>query len=464
MSDIHILVVDDEESMTEFLTLMLKKEGYIVESAQSGEEALQYIEKNIYDLVISDIQMGEGINGVELLKRIKTVSEDTMVLLITAYATVETALEAFREGAWDYLMKPFDVNEIKIKIRKAIDKRRLEDEVIRLRKEVSDKYQHQNIIGKDKKMQQVYTLIEKVAKTDAAVLITGESGTGKDLVAKAIHYSSNCKDGPFISINCPAIPESLLESELFGHMKGAFTGAVQNKKGLFEQANEGTMFLDEIGELPLQMQVKLLKVLQEKKFRRVGGMEEITSNFRLICATNRDLLSAIEDNHFREDLYYRINVIQIDMPALRVRKGDIPLLIEHFIRKYQGRTEKLISGITREALAVLMDYSWPGNIRQLENTIERAMTLEYEDKITLDSLPDKIKDLSQRFDKIELGDNGLDLKEYLDKETKRYLIYALKITGGVHTKAAKMLRMPVRSIRYLIEKYDLKDIKLEEPE
>jgi len=356
-------------------------------------------------------------------------------------------------------MKPFDVNEIKIKIKKALEKRELELEVIRLRREVQEKYRYKNIIGKDEKMLRIYDLIEKVSQTDTAVLITGESGTGKDLAARAIHYSSNRKDEPFVSINCPAIPETLLESELFGHMKGSFTGAVQNKKGLFEKADKGTIFLDEIAELSPQMQVKLLKVLQEKKFRRVGGTEEISSDFRQICATNRKVPEMIDEGKFREDLWYRINVIQIDMIPLRERRGDIPMLIEFFIAEYSKKLKTMITEVSKEAMAKMVNYSWPGNVRELENTIERALTLETEDKITVSSLPDKIADekkVSSNYQGHGWKGEDFDLKEHIDIETKNYILQALERSKGVHTKAAKLLKMPVRSFRYLMDKYNIK--------
>jgi len=459
-NDIRILIVDDEESMRDFLRLMLTREGYSVSTAEDGIDALEKIRENIFDLIVTDIQLGTEISGVDVLKEVKQITPETIVLMITAFATLETAVEAFREGAYDYLMKPFDVNEIKIKIKKALEKRELELEVIRLRREVQEKYRYKNIIGKDEKMLRIYDLIEKVAQTDTAVLITGESGTGKDLVARAIHYSSNRKDEPLVSINCPAIPETLLESELFGHMKGSFTGAVQNKKGLFENADKGTIFLDEIAELSPQMQVKLLKVLQEKKFRRVGGSEEIFSDFRQICATNREVPKMIEAGTFREDLWYRINVVQIDMIPLRERRGDIPLLIEYFISEYSKKLKIMITEVSKDAMAKMVSYSWPGNVRELENTIERALTLETEDKITMNSLPDKIvgeKITSSNYQQSEWREKNFDLKEYIDTETKDYVLQALERSKGVHTKAAKLLMMPVRSFRYLMDKYNIKD-------
>ncbi len=457
--DIRILIVDDEESMRDFLRLMLTKEGYNITTAASGEEAVKILEENIFDLIVSDMQLGGKLNGVDILKTAKKLSHETVVLMITAYATLETAIETFREGAYDYVMKPFDVNEIKIKIKKALENRELELEVIRLRRELEEKFRYKNIVGKDEKMLKIFDLIEKVSQTEATVLLTGESGTGKDMVARAIHYSSFCKDGPFVSINCPAIPEALLESELFGHMKGSFTGAVQNKKGLFEQADGGTLFLDEIAELPLQMQVKLLNVLQEKKFRRVGGTQEIESNFRLICATNRDIPTMIEQNLFREDLWYRINVIQIEMIPLRMRRGDIPLLIQHFITNLAERSKSRITEVDKEALSLLVNYDWPGNVRELENVIERALTLETENIITKGSLPEKIVTQSssaQETSQIQLTEEGLDLRKYIDDETRRIILEALEMTNGTHTKAAKLLKMPVRSLRYMLDKYEIK--------
>ena len=455
-NDLKLLIVDDEESMRDFLRVMLIKEGYKVSTAESGEKAVELFREEIFDLVITDIQLGKGINGVEVLKRIKKISPETIFLMVTAYATIETAIEAFREGAWDYMLKPFDVNDIKMKIANALEKRSLELEVIRLRRELSEKYRYKNIVGKNEKMLRIFDLIEKVAPTDAAVLITGESGTGKDLVARAIHYSSHRKNNSFVFINCPALPEQLLESELFGHMKGSFTGAIKDKEGLLEQADNGTVFLDEIGEMSLQMQVKLLNVLQEKKFRRVGGNKEISSNFRLITATNRKLQDAITEGKFREDLWYRINVIQIDMPALRERADDIPFLVNSFFLKYREQMDKKIKAVNPQAMKALESYSWPGNVRELENAIERAVTLESGSEIALESLPDKIVANFHKAEEIQLGESGFDLEVYIDGEYKKYLSAALAAADGVQTKAAQYLKMPVRSFRYLIEKYNIK--------
>lgn len=455
-NDLKLLIVDDEESMRDFLRVMLIKEGYSVSTVESGEKALELFNEEIFDLVITDIQLGKGINGVEVLKRIKKISPETIFLMVTAYATIETAIEAFREGAWDYLLKPFDVNDIKMKIANALEKRSLELEVLRLRKELSEKYRYQNIVGKNEKMLRIFDLIEKVAPTDAAILITGESGTGKDLVARAIHYSSHRKNNSFVFINCPALPEQLLESELFGHMKGSFTGAIRDKEGLLEQANNGTVFLDEIGEMSLQMQVKLLNVLQEKKFRRVGGNKEISSNFRLITATNRKLQEAIAEGKFREDLWYRINVIQIDMPPLRERLDDVPILVNYFLLKYMKQTGKIIKNVSSQALQALENYSWLGNVRELENAIERAVTLESSDQITLNSLPDKVISNFQKGDEVRLGESGFDLESYIDNEYRKYISAALAEAKGIQTKAAQFLKMPVRSFRYLIEKYKIK--------
>jgi two-component system response regulator PilR (NtrC family) len=455
-NDLKLLIVDDEESMRDFLKVMLMKEGYSVSTAESGEKAIELFNEEIFDLIVTDIQLGKGINGVEVLKRIKKTSPETIFLMVTAYATIETAIEAFREGAWDYLLKPFDVNDIKMKIANALEKRSLELEVLSLRRELSDKYRYQNIVGKNEKMLRIFDLIEKVAPTDAAILVTGESGTGKDLVARAIHYSSHRKNNSFVFINCPALPEPLLESELFGHMKGSFTGAIRDKEGLLEQANNGTVFLDEIGEMSLQMQVKLLNVLQEKKFRRVGGNKEISSNFRLITATNRKLNEAIAEGRFREDLWYRINVIQIDMPPLRERPDDIPFLVNYFLLKFMEQTGKKIKNVSPQALQALENYSWLGNVRELENAIERAVTLESSDQISLNSLPDKVISNFQKAKGVRFGESDFDLESHIDNEYRKYLSAALAEAKGIQTKAAHFLKMPVRSFRYLIEKYNIK--------
>ena len=370
-----ILVADDEQSMREFLDIMLKKEGYKVSLASNGEEVIKLIEKDIFDLVLMDIRMPR-LDGISTLKKIKAISPETIVIMITAYASADTAIKAMKEGAYDYITKPFKVEEIKLIIKNALEKKNLQKENILLKQVVRDRYHFENIIGQSSKMLDLYKLLEKVAPTKTNILITGESGTGKELVAKAIHYNSPRKEKPFVTLNCGAIPESLIESELFGHMKGAFTDAIATKKGLFEVADEGTIFLDEISELPLLMQVKLLRVLQDREFKRVGGTEDIRVDVRIISATNKDLEEAVREKRFREDLFYRLNVIQIKLPPLRERREDIPLLAMHFLKKYSEELNKNILTISPEALRILLNYDYPGNVRELQNIIERAVALE----------------------------------------------------------------------------------------
>src|SRR3989337_3333404 len=359
MSKEKILIVDDEKSIREFLEIMLKKEGYRVNSASSGEEAMKLFGNNSYELVISDIKMS-GMNGVELLKNIKAMTPDVIVLMITAYASVDTAIDAMKAGAYDYITKPFNVDEVKHIIQNALDRRRLETENILLKKELKSRYSFANLVGTSPEMLEICGLIKRVANTRTNILISGESGTGKELVARAIHYESERKEKPFVPINCGAIPENLLESELFGHQKGAFTGAVANKSGLFEVANDGTIFLDEITEIPVQLQVKLLRVIQERNFRRVGGVEDVSIDVRIISASNKDIDNEVKEGRFREDLFYRLNVIPIHMPPLRERKDDIPALCQHFLAKYCNELGKHIKKISGEAMGLLVNYRYPG--------------------------------------------------------------------------------------------------------
>ncbi|MEK7842002.1 MAG: sigma-54 dependent transcriptional regulator, partial [Deltaproteobacteria bacterium] len=387
-----ILIVDDEKGIRDFLEIMLKKEGYRVSSAPGGEEAMRLFNNSSYDLVISDVRM-KGMGGVELLKSIKEINPETVVLMITAYASVDTAIDAMKAGAYDYITKPFKVDEVKHIIRNALDKKRLETENILLKRELKTKYAFGNLIGTSPKMLEIYEIIKRVADTKTNILLTGESGTGKELVARAIHYEGIRKDKPFVPINCGAIPENLLESELFGYQKGAFTGAAANKSGLFEVANEGTIFLDEITELPIQLQVKLLRVIQERNFRRVGGIEDISVDVRIIAASNKDIEREVKEGRFREDLFYRLNVIPVRMPPLRERQEDIPILSRHFLEGYCKELDKNIKKISGEAMEILLKYNYPGNIRELANIIERAVALENTDIILPESLPEYVRGL-----------------------------------------------------------------------
>ena len=457
MAKHKILVVDDEKSMCEFLEIMLKKEGYDVTSTTSGKKALELLDNNLYSMVFTDVKM-PGVDGFEVLRKTKETSPDTVVLMITAYGSPEGAVTAIKEGAYDYITKPFRVEEVKLTIKKSLERSDLIRENIRLRQEVEERYKFWNLIGKSPKMQRVYELVEKVSQTKANVLITGQSGTGKELVAKAIHYNSARKDRSFITLNCGAIPENLLESELFGHMKGSFTGAIANKRGLLEMAESGTLFMDEIGELTLPLQVKLLRVIQEREFKRVGGTEDIKVDVRIISASNQDLQQKVAQGVFREDLFYRLNVIQIKLPPLRERKEDITLLTNHFIRKYSAETGKEVEGIAPEALELLLSYDFDGNVRELENIIERSITLETSPAITERHIRSYLNErmISKSMPpSLEIPEDGMDLNKVVEDLEKAFILKALEHTGGIKKKAAEILGMNFRAMRYKLAKYDL---------
>jgi two-component system response regulator PilR (NtrC family) len=454
-----ILVADDEQSMREFLDIMLKKEGYKVSLASNGEEVIKVVENDLFDLILLDIRMPK-LDGISALKKIKANSPETIVIMITAYASADTAIKAMKEGAYDYITKPFKVEEIKLIIKNALEKKNLQKENTLLKQVVRNRYHFGNIIGQSPKMTALYDLLEKVSPTKTNILITGESGTGKELVAKAIHYNSPRKEKPFVTLNCGAIPESLIESELFGHMKGAFTDAIATKKGLFEVADEGTIFLDEISELPLLMQVKLLRVLQDKEFKRVGGTEDIRVDVRIISATNKDLEEAVKEKHFREDLFYRLNVIQIKLPPLRDRKEDIQILANHFLKKYSEELSKSILRISPDAHQILLNYDYPGNVRELQNIIERAVALESSQELTLNNLSSYLNE--QPFLKkgpidIEIPSEGIDLEKMVEDLERTLLLKALDRTKGIKKKAAELLHINFRSMRYRLEKYGLND-------
>jgi two-component system response regulator PilR (NtrC family) len=455
----RILVVDDERSMRELLAIMLRREGYEVLLAENGKSAVAALERQSVDILISDIKMPD-MSGVDVLRAAKRVDPDILGIMITAFASTETAVEAMRLGACDYLSKPFDVDLVKMKVREKIENRQLRQENVLLKRTLGLSHQFTNIIGRSAPMLDVFKMIETVSRTNSTILLTGESGTGKGLVAQAIHFHSLRRDKPMVSLNCGAMPEALLESELFGHMRGAFTGADQNKKGLIEVAERGTVFLDEIGEMSPVMQVKLLRVLQERRFRRVGGLEELLADIRVIAATNQDLTRAVADGRFREDLYYRINVIPIALPALRDRREDILLLADHFLAKYSETMAKPVSGISHEALELLMRHDWPGNIRELENVIERAVALEATPSILPDSLPPAIRGDVRRPANGSLPEklpsSGFDLEAHVKEIEMGYIAEALKQTGGVQVKAAELLGMSFRSFRYYVKKYNLK--------
>ena len=448
-----ILVVDDEESMREFLSIMLHREGYAVDAAFDGSQAVSCLKDRHYDLVISDIKMPR-LDGFGVLDYIVESCPETAIIMITAFSTAQQAVDAMKKGAYDYITKPFNNEEIRLVVKNALERKELRRENLELKKELGQRYSFANLVGKGKAMQKVYHFIEKVADSKANVLVTGESGTGKELVAKAIHYNSQRKDQPFVPINCGAIPENLLESELFGHEKGSFTGATQQKAGLFEVADGGTVFLDEIAELPSMMQVKLLRVLQEQEFRRVGGTRDIKVDVRLVAATNKDLESMVAEETFREDLFYRLNVINVALPPLRDRREDIPLLVEHFLQKLTGDDQLKAS---ESVMRRLLDYHWPGNIRELENTIERCVVLGNDGELAEDSLPQHIGSSTSKDGGIleELPEEGLDLDAYLGSIEQDILLKALDRCGGVRKKAAELLCISFRSIRYRLAKYGI---------
>jgi two-component system response regulator PilR (NtrC family) len=443
--------------MREFLDIMLKKEGYKVSLASNGEEVLKLIDKDLFDLVLLDVRMPK-LDGIGVLKKIKITSPETIVIMITAYASADTAIKAMKEGAYDYITKPFKVEEIKLIIKNALEKKNLQKENLLLKQVVRDRYRFGSIIGQSSKMLALYDLLEKIAPTKTNILVTGESGTGKELVAKAIHYNSSRKDKPFVTLNCGAIPESLIESELFGHMKGAFTDAIATKKGLFEMADEGTIFLDEISELPFLMQVKLLRILQDKEFKRVGGTDDIRVDVRIISATNKDLEEAVKEKRFREDLFYRLNVIQVKMPPLRDRKEDIPILAAHFLKKYSEELSKTILKISPEALNMLINYEYPGNVRELQNIIERAVALGNGNELTpqhLSSYLDEQIQSKRGAIELDIPPEGIDLEKVIEEIERALLLKALNRTKGIKKKAAELLRINFRSMRYRLEKYGL---------
>jgi two-component system, NtrC family, response regulator PilR len=454
----RILVVDDEESIREFLDIMLRKEGYEVTLAEDGQKGMEVFKKKNFDLVISDMQMPNA-TGMELLKFVKDQSPDTLFMMITAFGTTETAVEAMKIGAYDYITKPFKIDEVRIIIANALRSKNLEFENRTLKSELAKENTFQNLVGNTEVMHRVFEMIRRVSMTPTNVLVTGESGTGKEMIAKAIHYNGPLKEKPFVPVNCGAIPESLMESEMFGHKKGSFTGAVVDKVGLFEAADGGTIFLDEVGELPLTIQVKLLRAIQERVIRRVGSVDDTTVQVRIIAATNRNLEDMVREGTFRQDLFYRLNVIQIIAPSLRERMEDIPTLATHFLKKYNDRLGKTITGISTEAMAALKKYDYPGNVRELENIIERTVALEAGSTILPESLPPFVNTPTGRkmasSHEIQITDEGIDLDKVMGHIEKELLVKAIHAAGGVKKRAAKLLGITFRSMRYRFEKYGL---------
>jgi len=451
----RILIVDDERSIRELLEIFLKKEGFTVTSANSAEQGLELTKTNEFDLIVSDIKMAD-MTGIDLLREVREQGFAGQFILLTAFATAETAIQALKMGAYDYIIKTENfIEELKLVVISALENRRLKEENTYLRREFRKVHGMGNLIGKSQKMQDLFKMIEVVSATASTILITGESGTGKELVAKAIHLNSQRADAQFVSVNCGAFTETLLESELFGYVKGAFTGANANKKGLFEVADKGTLFLDEIGETSLAMQVKLLRVLQERTIRRVGGTEEIPIDVRIIAATNRDLPAMVEEGQFREDLYYRISVIPMEIPPLRHRRDDIPLLANHFLSRLNANMGKKIERISDESLKKMESYSWPGNVRELENAIERAFILEISDELSATHLPESVAGNHKMRAAVDIPDEGFNLEHYVEQLQKSYLQEALRRSNGVQVKAAELLQMTYRSFRHYMQKYNV---------
>jgi two-component system response regulator PilR (NtrC family) len=453
----HILVVDDELSMRELLDFMLTREGYKVSLAENGRTAVELFGRKHYDLLLCDIKLGD-MTGLDVLRACKSQQPETIVILISAYATTETAVEAMNEGAYDYVPKPFDNDELRQTIAKALDLRTIEHEKQIIEDEMRQNMHFGMIVGNSPQMLHIYKMIRQVSKTRTNVLITGESGTGKEVIARAIHQESDRRDKPFVVINCGGIPETLMESELFGHRKGSFTGATADKKGLFEVADKGTVFLDEIGELSLPIQVKLLRAIQERTFKAVGGNEDISVDIRIIAATNKQVEKEVIAGNFREDLFYRLNVIEIKLPPLRERKGDLRALAQHFLDKYSREMNKKITKISAYAIDLLNKYDFPGNIRELENLMERSVALSSTNILLPDSLAlsihkrrwiEGIKD--RRFDLDEVS-HGVALDSILEEIERAYLLKALEVSNGNKNKAAELLGISFRSLRYRLEK------------
>ncbi len=459
----RVLVVDDERSMRELLSIVLRRDGYDVLLAPDGKVAVDTLKRERVDVLITDIRMPE-MSGVDVLREAKAIDPEIISIIMTAFASTDTAVDALRLGAADYVHKsPNAVNDLRLRVRKELERKRLQQENVLLKRQLGTPNKFANIVGGSSAMLSVFELIETIAPTGSTVLITGESGTGKELVARAIHARSSRSDRPFVAVNCGALPDTLLESELFGHMRGAFTGADTNKKGLLEVAEKGTIFLDEIGEMSPMTQVKLLRVLQDRKFRRLGGTEEVEANIRIIAATNRDLAKLVAAGEFREDLFYRINVIPVKLPPLRERQDDVRALAEHFVEKYAQQMKKDIQGISGAAMTCLCSYAWPGNVRELENAIERAVALERAPAVLPDSLPEDVRaaagvassgTAAQTVEERTL-DDGFDLEQHVQDIEREYIMEALRRSNGVKKNAAELLGLSFRQFRYLLKKYNI---------
>ena len=453
--------------MREMLRIALRRDGYEVVLAENGKQAIEHLQRQPVDLLLSDIRMPD-MSGVEVLRTAKDLNRDVVAFMMTAFASTETAVEAMRLGAVDYFTKPFSMDELRLKVRQHLETHRLRQENVLLKRALNSRHSFSNIVGRSERMRTVFSTIELVANTNSTVLIGGESGTGQELVARAIHYNSLRRDRPFVALNCGAVPETLLESELFGHVRGAFTGADANKKGLIEAAEGGTIFLDEIGEMTPPMQVKLLRVLQDRRFRRLGGTDEVQADVRVIAATNQDLPRMVEQGRFREDLYYRINVLSIQLPALRDRAEDIPILAEHFLEHFAAQMAKPVRTISAEAMRLLQVHTWRGNVRELQNAIERAVALEQSETILPETLPEGVRKgasaaatpavapAGPAAPELPAFGEGFDLEARGEEFYRHYMALALERAGGVQVKAAEMLGMSFRSFRYYAKKFNLR--------
>jgi DNA-binding NtrC family response regulator len=453
MKDYNILIIDDESAQRDVLSGYLKKKGYKIFSASSGKEGIEITKNNPVDIILSDYKMPD-LNGIEVLEHVKKINPEISFVIVTAYGTVENAVKAMRLGAFDYISKPVDLDELDLMLERIIEHKNLKSENQLLKTQLQDKYKISSIVSQSRKMEEVINVAARVADSKATVLITGENGTGKEVLAKAIHYMSSRKDKPFVAVNIPALSETLLESELFGHEKGAFTGADKMRKGRFEISQGGTIFLDEVGDIPQSIQVKLLRVLQEHQFERVGGTEKIEVDVRIIAATNKSLGQKIKDGTFREDLFYRLNVVSIKIPPLRERKEDILPMIEAFIGKYCQENKKEHLEISKETADILMKYNYPGNVRELENIIERAVVLNRGKIITINDLPINIKGFKEE-KSITASEEGT-LTEQVEALEKQLIFDALQESGGNQTKAGKLLGLTERNLRYKLKKYNIK--------
>ncbi|HEX5759754.1 MAG TPA: sigma-54 dependent transcriptional regulator [Thermoanaerobaculia bacterium] len=448
----NVLVIDDEEVLQDVLTHLLRKEGHATFSAGSGEEGLEVLEREEVDLVLLDLML-PGINGQQVLREIRQRDPDQVVIVITAYSSIESAISAMREGAFHYIPKPFKNEEVLLTVRKGLEQRRLARENRSLKEQLHQRYSFDNIIGKSKPMQAVYNLIQLAAPAKSNILILGESGTGKELVAKAIHHHSRRAQGPFVTVNSGSMPADLLESNLFGHVKGAFTGAISSKKGLFELATGGSIFFDEIGNIPLDTQSKLLRLIQEKEFMRLGGVETLKADVRIIAATNADLEAQVGAGLFREDLYYRLNVINVSLPPLRKRTEDLPLLAQHFLAHYARENEKPLADIAPPAMEMLLDYHWPGNVRELENVIERAVVLSTGEVLGVDLLPSSVRHGDGAPTRTAaLPASGIALKDAVSDYERQLIVKALQASGGVQKRAAELLQVKPTTLHEMMKR------------